>query len=252
MGIAPSKLLFLSLLLGLVTLNAGTLNVAVASNVSYAIQAIKQEFTKKYPDTKIQIILASSGKLAAQIRHGAPYHIFMSADMAYPEALFKDNLTLLTPVLYAKGSLVMFSTTPQDFTLGINLVNSKLINKIAIASKTAPYGIATLQALKNSSTYENNKKKLVYAESISQTLSYARIATDIGFISKSALFTPQMFQYTKNKHWIEVNSKLYTPINQGIVILKNAIANKEAKVFYKFILSLEAKAIFKKFGYIVE
>ena len=135
---------------------------------------------------------------------------------------------------------------------GIDSLSNAKIKKIAIANpKTAPYGIATLEALKNAKLYQANKSKLVYGESISQTVTYAMKATDFGFIAKSALYSPQMSHLKKDRHWVEINSKLYTPIDQGIVILKRAKANQEVKAFYDFIRSPQAKVIFEKFGYLV-
>ena len=91
----------------------------------------------------------------------------------------------------------------------------------------------------------------VYAESISQTVSYAITAADIGFIAKSSLYSPKMTKYKENIHWKEVDPKLYDPINQGIVILKNGSNNKEVQAFYDFMLSDKAKEIMKRYGYLV-
>ena len=61
---------------------AGTINIAVAANVSYAMDELKKEFNKLHPDTKVQVTLGSTGKLTAQIKNGAPYQLFMGADMS--------------------------------------------------------------------------------------------------------------------------------------------------------------------------
>ena len=78
-------------------LYAQTLTVALAANVSYAIDELKIAFYKKYPDTKLRIIIGGSGKLKAQIQHGAPYDIFMAANMRYPEALYKQKIAITKP-----------------------------------------------------------------------------------------------------------------------------------------------------------
>ncbi|MEA2019649.1 MAG: molybdate ABC transporter substrate-binding protein [Campylobacterota bacterium] len=234
------------------SLNSSTINVAVAANVSYAIDDLKKEFNKIYPNTKVRITLGGSGKLTAQIKHKAPYHIFMSANMKYPNALYKENIAITKPLVYAQGSLAILSVKKKIFSYGINIVNNSDIKKIAIANpKTAPYGEATVEAMKNAKVYNNIKNKFVYGESISQTVSYAVIAADIGFIAKSSLYSPTMLQYKKDINWVDVNPKLYTPINQGIVILKNGENNSEVKAFYNFIQSKNAKDILKKFGYLV-
>lgn len=232
------------------SLVAGDIKIAVAANVSYAIDDLKKEFNKLYPNTKVKVTLGSSGKLTAQITHGAPYQLFMSANMKYPNALYKNKIATTKPIVYAYGSLAFLSNKKQDFTKGIDFLKNKNIKKIAVANpKTAPYGIATKQALKNAGIYNDIKKKFVYGESISQTVSYAVTAANIGFIAKSSLFSPKMSKYKKDINWVEVDTKLYTPISQGIVILKKAKKNKEVKAFYTFMLSSKAKEILNNYGY---
>ena len=243
----------LSVVLSLITLHAGEIKIAVAANVSYAIEPLKKAFHVMHPDTKIEVILGSSGKLTAQIKNGAPYELFLSANMKYPEALFKEGIAVTEPLIYAQGALAYLSVKQQDFTKSMSLLTNDNINKIAIANpKTAPYGAAAVEALKNSNVYEFVKEKLVYGESISQTVTYAMTAADIGFIAKSSLFSPQMSQFKKGINWIEVDERLYTPIDQGMVILKKGQENAEVKDFYDFMLSKAARDILKNYGYRVE
>ncbi len=231
---------------------AGTIQIAVAANVSYAIDDLKKAFNKIHPDTKVQVVLGSSGKLTAQIKHGAPYQLFMSANMKYPEALYKDKVAVTEPVVYAQGTLAYLSNKPQDFSKGMALLKDENIKKIAVANpKTAPYGKAAVEAMKNASVYEDVKNKFVFAESVSQTVSYTVIAADMGFIAKSSLYSPKMKQYEEGIHWAEVDPKLYTPIKQGIVILKKGEENSEVKAFYDFILSQDAQKILIDFGYLL-
>jgi len=246
------KKILLGSLLFAGSLYAGTINIAVAANVSYAIDDLKKEFNKLYPDTKVNVTLGSSGKLTAQIKNGAPYQLFMAANMKYPEALYSDGIAITRPLIYAQGSLAYLSNKKQDFSQGIKLVESSKINKIAVANpKTAPYGKAAVEAMKNGGVYNNVVSKYVYAESISQTVSYAVTAADIGFIAKSSLYSPKMSQYKKGINWADVDPKLYTPINQGVVVLKNAEDNTEVSAFYTFMLSAKAKKILNDFGYLV-
>ena len=231
---------------------AGTIQIAVAANVSYAIDDLKKVFNETYPDTKVQVVLGSSGKLTAQIKHGAPYQLFMSANMKYPEALYKDKIAVTEPVVYAQGTLAYLSNKPQEFSKGMALLKDENIKKIAVANpKTAPYGKAAVEAMKNASVYEDVKNKFIFAESVSQTVSYTVIAADMGFIAKSSLYSPKMKQYKENINWKEVDPKLYTPIEQGIVILKKGESSSEVKAFYDFMLSLKAQKILTEFGYLL-
>lgn len=236
--------------LSFVTLSAGEITIAVAANVSYAIEALKKEFNVLHPETKVQVILGSSGKLTAQIKHGAPYGLFMSANMKYPDALYKEKMAVTKPVVYAQGALAYLSVNKQDFSKGAMLLKEDKIKKIAIANpKTAPYGVAAVEALKNANLYDAVKEKFVYGESISQTVAYATTAADIGVIAKSSLFSPQMAHFKEEIHWSDVDETLYTPISQGIVILKKGENNSEVKAFYDFMQSDKAKVIMKNFGY---
>ncbi|HIP60946.1 MAG TPA: molybdate ABC transporter substrate-binding protein [Sulfurovum sp.] len=231
---------------------AGDIKIALAANVSYAIEDLKKEFHKLYPDTRVKVTLSGSGKLTAQIKYGAPYQLFMSANMKYPEALYADKIAVTKPVIYAQGSLAYFSIKKHDFSRGMELLEDKKISKIAIVNpKTAPYGKAAFEAMENSNILNNIKHKFIYGESISQAVSYAVTAADIGLIAKSSLYSIHMTKYKKGINWGAVDSKLYTPIDQGIVILKEGKDSAEVRAFYDFILSPQARAIFERFGYIV-
>ncbi len=233
-------------------LSAKTISIAVAANVSYAINALEREFNKTHPNIKLRVTLGSSGKLTAQIKNGAPYELFMSANMKYPQALYKDGVAITKPIVYAKGALAILSSKKQNFSKVMDLLKSKNIKKIAVANpKTAPYGEATFQALTNAKILDTIKNKFVYGESISQTVSYALIAADIGFVAKSSLYSSKMKRFKKSINWVDVDENLYTPINQGIVILKSAKNNSEVKAFYEFMLSPKAKKILSDFGYLV-
>lgn len=246
------KILF-SLTLLFTSLFAGQINIAVAANVSYVIEELVKQFNITNPDTKIVVTLGSSGKLTAQIKNSAPYNIFMSANMDFPQSLYDEKIAITKPIIYAQGGLVLLSSKEIDFKNGLNILKNEELSKIAVANpKTAPYGIATKEALEKANIYEDIKNKFVYGESISQTVVYTVTAANIGIISKSSLFDRNMSSYKENVNWIDIDSSLYTPIDQGIVMLNNAKDNKEAKAFYEFILSQNAKEIFRKYGYMTK
>ena len=247
------KKIILALALLASSIFANTITVAVAANVSYAINELVAEFNKTNPDTKVQVTLGSSGKFTAQIESGAPFDVFMSADMKFPKSLFEKGLATTEPALYAQGSLAMLSSKELDFSKGINLITDANIAKIAVANpKTAPYGTAAVEAMKNANVLDKVESKFVYAESISQAVTYATTAADVGFIAKSSLYDEKMAQYKENINWVSVDPSLYTAIDQGIVVLKNTKEEASAKAFYDFILGEKAKEIFIKFGYLVK
>ena len=242
------KKLLLLLYLSSFALFAQDINVAVAANVSYAIEELVTLFEKQHPETKVRVTLGSSGKLAAQITNGAPYDLFMSANISYPQALYDGNLTQRPPETYAQGQLALFSAKAQDFSISLQLLQNKKIKRIAVANpKTAPYGKATQELLENVHLYQALKPKFIYGESIAQTISYTITATDLGIIAASALYSKQMRTYKENVNWIVLDPTDYAPIKQGIVLLDTS---DEAKAFYHFILSKEAQEIFKRYGYL--
>ena len=241
-----------ALLFFVASLQASTIHLAVAANVSYAIQDLKKEFLKHHPHTKVEITLGGSGHLSAQILRGAPYDVFMSANMKYPQFLYEKFLAISKPKVYANGLLALFSVKKRDFSKSLTVLKQKDIKKIAIANpKTAPYGAAAVEALKNLHIYKDVKSKFIYAHSVAQTLSYSLKAADIGIVALSALYSKKLKKFHSPQHFIQIDQKLYTPIKQGVVLLKHAKKNDDAKVFLRFLESKKAKQIFKEYGYIV-
>jgi molybdate transport system substrate-binding protein len=244
------KQITITFMMFLHVLVAGEISIAVAANVSYAIHPLIKAFNETHPKTTVHVILGSSGKLFAQISHSAPYDLFMSANMKYPNRLYKDNLTTEKPIIYARGSLAILSQKKRDYCADIFVLKNPDIKKIAIANPhTAPYGVAAVEALKHANLYRKLEKKFVYGESISQTVIYTISAADIGIIAKSSLYAPQMAKYKEAIHWTEIDGSLYTPIEQGMVMLKKSEKNMDVKAFYDFIQSKKAKKILTSFGY---
>lgn len=229
-------------------LNAADIRVAAAANIGYVLEDLKAEFLKTHPNDKLDVVLASSGKLNAQITNGADYAIFMAANTKFAQDIYDKGLAVAPAEVYTRGVLVMFSKEKRDMNKGLELLKGDKIHKIAVANtKTAPYGIASLEAFKKSGVYEAIKDKLVQADSISGVLPYALSAAEIGFIPKSALTGKD--EYKKNENFIEVDRALYTPLDQGMVMMKTHKDDALANDFYKFIKSEAAKAIFAKHGY---
>lgn len=233
-------------------LTAGEIKIAVAANVSYAMQDLIKTFHTLYPDTQVQVLTGSSGKLTAQIQNGAPFALFMSADMKYPQRLYESGAAVTRPLVYAQGTLALLGSGKHDLSAGLSLLKKPSIKRIAVANpKTAPYGKAAVEALQKSGLYARVKSKCIYGESVSQTVTYAVTAADIGLVAKSALFAPKMRRFKEGEHWKSVDPSLYKPISQGIVILKRGEKNPEVAAFYAFIFSKKAADIFQKYGYIL-
>jgi molybdate transport system substrate-binding protein len=230
---------------------AQKLRIAVAANAQFVSRILTQKF-KKQSGIDAELIVSSSGKLTTQIEQGAPYDVFLSADMKYPQELYNKQLTIGKPQIYAYGSLVMWVRDLSKLGEFYNpsMLTISTIKKIAVANpKLAPYGKATIEVLNNLKLFDKLKAKLVYGESIAQVDQYWLTGTvDAAFTSKSVMMLP----YEKFVGvWKEVDPKLYTPIAQGIVVLKTSTGKnlKQANRFYKFLFSAKAKQIFKQYGY---
>jgi len=223
----------------LLTFSFADVRVATAGNVAFAIKDLAKSFYSK-THIKVVPIIGSSGKLTAQIEHNAPYDVFLSANMKYPEYLYTHHKALTKPKVYARGKLVLFA---RDGIKGFDDIF--IAQKIAIANpQTAPYGKATVEYLKNTNNYNKLKSKFIIAPNISATFSYAMKVTNYGFVARSLLFK---FPKLNNKnHFIDLDEKLYSPIKQGVVLISH---KSEAKQFYQFLFSKEAKEIFLKYGY---
>ncbi|MFH2033901.1 MAG: molybdate ABC transporter substrate-binding protein [Candidatus Margulisiibacteriota bacterium] len=226
---------------------ATEIKVAVAANLLFPFEEIKAAFEKETGD-KVTCIMSSSGKLTAQIENGAPFDVFLSADMKYPNNLFKSGSAVTKPKPYAYGVLVLWTFNEIDLSKGIDTIKGKSIKKIALADpKTAPYGEQTIKVLAHFGLYDELKDKLVYGESLPQVNQFLETkAADIGFTAKSVVLAPKVKGKGK---WIEVDPDSYLPIAQGAVILKRAKNNELAKAFYDFIFSEKAREIFSKYGY---
>ena len=221
--------------------------IATAANVQYAMKELIQTFHEE-TGIKANLVVGSSGKLTAQIDQGAPFDVFVSANLKYPNELHKKGLTTNKPEVYSQGRLVMWTMVGlQKPTLEGLAVDS--ISKVAIANpKLAPYGIAAVEAMKAAEVYDRVKDNLVYGESISQTNQFVMSKTvAVGFTSMSVVLSPEMKDKGK---WTEVDKELYSPIEQGVVVIKRDAENVEkAEKFYQFLFSEKAKLILENYGY---
>lgn len=223
------------------------LTIATAANMQFAITELTEAFAKK-TGIACQTVVSSSGKLMAQIQAGAPFDVFVSADMKYPTALFETGWTTAAPEVYAYGKLILWTTSPK-ITPTLSVLSTDSIQHIAIANpKIAPYGEAALAVLTANGLRQKIAHKLVMGESIAQTNQFVLSnAAEIGFTAQSVIFSPNLDSQGK---WLALPDNLYTPIAQGVVRLKSSDTRQTAaKQFYDFLFSNEGKSILAKFGY---
>ncbi|MEM8527049.1 MAG: molybdate ABC transporter substrate-binding protein [Bacteroidota bacterium] len=223
------------------------LRIATAANMQFAMEEIVNAFEQE-TGIECQMIVSSSGKLSAQIQEGAPFDVFVSADLKYPKQLFEADLTLNEPKVYAHGKLVLWSAKKMD-DLSLDDWQSSDIQNIVLANpKIAPYGLAAMEVLKNYALLEKVETKLVYGESISQTNQFILSgAASLGFTAKSVVLSPKM---RGKGSWVELADSTYSPIQQAVVILKNnAEKQAQAKQFCNYLFASESQEILEGFGY---
>lgn len=240
----------LILLVSCETENKQVFTIAAASNLQFVIEELVEEFSKQ-TGTECEIVLSSSGKLTAQIMEGAPFDLFLSADMKYPTELFKEGYTLSEPYTYAYGNLVLW-TVKENLVLDLELLESEDLDFVALGNpKTAPYGVAAMKVINGLGLQDQLRERLVYGESIGQTNQFIISgAADLGFTSKSVVLSDKM---KDTGTWIEIDQSLYDPISQGMVLLKVRGQFREHAIKFKdFLLSDEGKVILHKFGYHTE
>ncbi|MDR0467948.1 MAG: molybdate ABC transporter substrate-binding protein, partial [Campylobacteraceae bacterium] len=185
-----------------------------------------------------------------QIKNGADFDIFLSADVGFAEEIFNANLSTKEPKIYAQGALALFSTKEIDFGKGLELLKNNSIKTISIANpQTAPYGKASVEAMESTKVYDDIKNKLIFAESIGQVTAQVLSAADIGFVAKSTFYTDNMKKYIENVNWISIDISLFNPINQAMVIIKSSKNLKDTELFYNFLLGEDGKKILQDFGY---
>ncbi len=230
--------------------SATTLNIAAASNLTYVMPDIVKSFEERHKDIKVRLSLASTGNIYSQVRNGAPFDVFLSADSLRPDLLFKDGMTIGEPFTYARGGLVLWSDKKMNFVEGLFVLSSSKIKKIAIANpRHAPYGEAAKSALEGAGLWEVLKHKLIYGENVGQAAQFVKSGSvQVGFISESMLKSPAM--QGGSSYILPAGS--YGTITQRGVIIKRDKALAPAMLFRDFLLSSSAKTIFKEFGYGVD
>jgi len=231
--------------------NAQDLSLAVASNFAKPIQAISAKFTQE-THVKVSYSLASSGALYAQIKAGAPFDVFLSADALSPQLLSKEGLAVPSTLMtYAKGKLVLWSKDAQLIDKNGEVLKKVPFTRIALANpKLAPYGKAAQEALLRLGLYNELKSKILLTENISQVFQYVSTQNvELGFIAFSQL--PELGQGDLSDHgsyWI-VPSSLYTPIEQDAVLLRKGSKNQAALQFMQFLKRQDIKSLIISHGY---
>jgi molybdate transport system substrate-binding protein len=227
---------------------AEQVQVAVAANFTAPLQAIAAEFEKDTGHTVVASF-GATGQLYAQIQHGAPFEVLLSADASTPAKLESEGLGVKgSRFTYAVGNLVLWSATPGYLDGSDAVLKANQYQHLALANpKAAPYGLAASEVLEKLGLSEAVQGKLVEGQSISQT--YQFIATgnaELGFVALSQVYKDG--QLNGGSAW-RVPAELHTPIKQDGLLLKKGVHNPAAAAFIEYLKGAKATAIIRSYGY---
>ena len=225
--------------------------IAAAANIKFALDDIAKSFTTD-TGNKVRISYGSSGNFVAQIKHGAPFELFLSADSRYIEQLQQDNIIADDGVLYAIGKLALVSPKNAKWALDPELIGLKKalaegeISRFAIANpEHAPYGDSAKSLLIKQHLWQSIEPHLIYGENVSQAAQFALSgSTQGGIIALSLALAPQ---FKARSSYLELPANAYKPLAQRMVLLPKA--GKTAADFFHYLQSKQAKMIFKQYGF---
>lgn len=228
------------------------LRVAAASDLQAALPAIAAQFEKETAQ-HVTLTFGSSGNFATQIENGAPFDVFMSADIAYPKRLVQAGLAERGSLYeYATGRLVLWARNDSgiDVARGLGVLADARVRRIAIANPAhAPYGRAAIAAIRHEQLYDRVHAKLVLGENISQAAQFAQSGNaDVGVIALALALGPSLQTIGA---YVEVPAAFYPPIEQGAVIVSSSKQKPLATRFVDGLKQPAAKSILQRFGFAV-
>jgi molybdate transport system substrate-binding protein len=228
----------------------GTVTVAAASDLTYAMNEIAANFEKATGCT-VRLSMGSSGNFLTQIENGAPFDVFFSADIAYPKKLETEGLAAPgSTYLYAIGKIVLWTRNDSrvDVGKGFAALRDPSVHKIAIANpEHAPYGRAAEDALRQAGVYDGVKDRLVLGENISQAAEFVESGNaNAGILALSLVLSPAMKD--QGRAW-NIPENLYTPIQQGVVAVRAAPNPQGARQFLDYIKMPATAALLERYGF---
>lgn len=241
-------LLFFAVIFSNSAIHAEEVLVAVASNFIKPMQAISERFTAA-TGHKVKLSFGSSGKLMAQISHGAPFDLFLSADKDKVMRLLENGLAIQgTDFIYAQGRLVLWSNQQDFVDVSGDILKSDKFRHIAVAdAKLAPYGKAAEQVIAALGVGEKLKTRVVKGENISQTYQFVRTGNaQLGFVALSQI--QQHPDSLKGSSWL-IPADYHQAIEQYAVTLNRAKHNPAATELSHFLQLDNTHALIRSFGY---
>ena len=222
-----------------------TLNVAAAADLNFALDAIARDFGLVQPDIQLHVAYGSSGNFYSQVLNGAPFDVFLSADVEYPRKLAQAGVASAGAVFsYGVGRIVVWVPAASALDPRTALSSGE-VRHVAIANpQHAPYGRAAEAALRSLGVYNSVEKKLVLGENIAQTLQFVESgAADVGVVALSLALAPPV--RARGRYW-EIPLDRYPTMEQGGILVKDSAG---ARAFRDYLLSPAGRAMLAQFGF---
>jgi len=230
--------------------HAEKITIAAAADLKFAMDEIITGFKQEHPGNELNVTYGSSGKFHTQIKNGAPFDIYFSADIAYPRELAKAGMAASEVKPYAVGRIVLWSNSLNATKMTLANLSDPKITKIAIANpKHAPYGKRAEEALKASGLWDKLQAKFVFGENIAQTAQYVQSGNaQIGIIALSLAVNPEL---AKKGGYYLIPDKLHNPLEQGFIITKLGANKPLVKKFADYMGSKKARSIMTRYGFVL-
>ncbi len=227
----------------------GRLTIAAASDLRFALDEALLPFRSAQREATIDVVYGASGKLATQLRNGAPFDVFLSADIAFARELHEAGLAAGAPRVYAIGRLAAWSA---DAVLGrlplAALVRDPRVKRFAIANpEHAPYGQRAMQALRAQGLQADAAPKLVLGDNVAQAATFIDSgAAQAGLVAHSLVLSPAL---AGKGAWTLIPQQWHTPLEQALVVTRRAADNPLAAAFVRHLEAPPTRELLRRYGF---
>lgn len=226
-----------------------SLRIAAASDLRFALDEALKPFRATQRGAAIDVIYGASGKLATQLRHGAPFDVFLSADIDFARELHEGGFTTGPPRVYAIGRLAAWSANGELGRLPLDeLVRDRRVKRFAIANpEHAPYGQRAMQALRSQALETEAKPKLVLGDNVAQAATFIDSgAAQAGLIAHSLVLSPAL---AGKGAWTLIPQTWHAPLEQAFVISRRAAGNALATAFVAHLEAPSTRELLRRHGF---
>ncbi len=226
---------------------SGPFTIAAAADLRFALDELLQGFDAG--GRKVEVVYGSSGKLATQIRNGAPFDVFLAADRRFTDELAADGFATGPSRPYALGFLALWSLDADLGQLPLaDAVRHPRVRRFAIANPAhAPYGQRAEQALRHQGAWNAVAPKLVLGDNIAQTATFIETgAVQAGLVALALVMAPAM---AGKGRFSRIPPQWHQPLAQGFITTRRAATDPLAARFAQALLSPAAQALLRRYGF---